>query len=349
MINTAKLFYHKFLRLKKSNIFKKQMKNLVEDAGIPPLTREEETKLKDYWKKYGYQPDLNAYRYLYAISGIRDCRFITSDFYDCYLIPKLYNVQNAAIMDDKNMYDMYFADVKKPETLVRNMNGVFMDKSYHKISKLEAIDLVRNVEGQVVIKPSVDSCCGKNVNLFDAKDVESQIALYDKNYIIQKRVIQHPIFAKFNESSSNVVRITSVFMNDNVYLCSPTIRIGDSGRFTDQGGVREFCVGINEEGKFKTSGLSTKDKVSRDTTMPNGFVFGGVNCPGWDEMQSIAKNCHPRLNKFPIIGWDFITDEDGNANLIECNLHWSGIFKYQQCNGPIFGEFTDEILNAVFR
>ena len=66
-------------------------------------------------------------------------------------------------------------------------------------------------------------------------------------------------------------------------------------------------------------------------------------------MKEMCKLLHPRLSNFAMIGWDFIANSSGEVVLIECNLNWSGILKYQEINGPFLGDYTEEILNAFLR
>ena len=347
-LSTIRAFYIRYNAKKSARRIRREMKRNVKskEQHIDTLSKEDQLFIKEKWKKYGIKADLNAFRWLYSVSEVHDWRFITEDVYAEYLMPNMYDARKAIAMDDKNYYDLYFYDILMPETLVRNINGVYMTKNYEIISKEEAEKIVKLSNENVVIKPSVGSCKGNGVKLVDPMSVSDCFAEYKKNFIVQRRVQLHDSVRALNESSANVIRITTALVNDNVYALSPTIRVGDAGRFIDQGGEREFCIGIKDDGTLKDFGIVTKSGIAREDTMPNGFKFGGMAIPNFAQMLEIVKKLHARMAYFPIIGWDMLVDKNGDAVLLECNLNWTGILKYQECNGPLFGELTEEVLNA---
>ena len=57
---------------------------------------------------------------------------------------------------------------------------------------------------------------------------------------------------------------------------------------------------------------------------------------------------HKRFAHFRIISWDFAVDENNDIQLIEFNFSPQGIRIHQINNGPLFGEFTVEVLEEVF-
>lgn len=239
-----------------------------------------------------------------------------------------------------------------PETILHIIDNVFLDKNYFHISKEKAIKLIQDSKN-IVIKPSKDSYDGKNVISIDkiTNDInlDELLDLYEGNCIIQKRIIQHDIFSRFRENCSCVIRITTLFYNNHFYICTPSLRIGDTGIFTDNGN-RKVCIGINSNGFFSRTGLSYANGIDRIEEMENGFVFGNeIKCPGYYEMINIVRKIHPRMAKFRIIGWDFMININGNPVLIECNTNFPGIVKYQECNGPLFGDETEQILDCLLK
>ena len=49
-----------------------------------------------------------------------------------------------------------------------------------------------------------------------------------------------------------------------------------------------------------------------------------------------------------LISWDFAVDPQGEPVLIEVNLTYGGVLVHQLCNGPIFGDRTEDILSRVY-
>ena len=64
-------------------------------------------------------------------------------------------------------------------------------------------------------------------------------------------------------------------------------------------------------------------------------------------METIKK-LHPFIPHFRMVSWDFSVNEDGMPILIEANLMYGELEFHQLCNGPIFGDDTEEILKEVF-
>ena len=70
--------------------------------------------------------------------------------------------------------------------------------------------------------------------------------------------------------------------------------------------------------------------------------------PGYDKLIKLAETLHDRfLNFTRLISWDFAIDADGDPILIEMNATHGGISFHQMCNGPLFGDLTDEVLEYV--
>lgn len=49
-----------------------------------------------------------------------------------------------------------------------------------------------------------------------------------------------------------------------------------------------------------------------------------------------------------MISWDLAINESGDPVLIEANFSYGQLDFHQMCNGPLFGETTEEVLNKVF-
>ena len=56
-------------------------------------------------------------------------------------------------MNDKNYYSLLFPDVKQPDIVVRKINGIYYDTSYHMLSEDDAMKLCGRVN-KLIIKPT---------------------------------------------------------------------------------------------------------------------------------------------------------------------------------------------------
>lgn len=57
---------------------------------------------------------------------------------------------------------------------------------------------------------------------------------------------------------------------------------------------------------------------------------------------------HEKLIYFDLVSWDLAIDDAGNPLVIEINLKDQGISSHQVVNGPLFGEFTDQVLEQIY-
>ena len=58
------------------------------------------------------------------------------------------------------------------------------------------------------------------------------------------------------------------------------------------------------------------------------------------------KTLHHQAPFFKLISWDIGIDKDDEPVLIEYNCHGQSI-DFQAVNGPLFGEYTEEVLQSA--
>jgi hypothetical protein len=104
-------------------------------------------------------------------------------------------------------------------------------------------------------------------------------------------------------------------------------------------------VGITSEGVL-TEGM--QDEVFHIRETPDGMPLKGYKITSFNAICDFAKELHWRIPLCAIAGWDVCLDSDDNPMLIEVNLTYGGVLVHQLCNGPIFGDRTEEILNRVY-
>ena len=92
--------------------------------------------------------------------------YIPDDFYYCYADNFFSNYHISVRLDNKNLYDLYFHNVHMPVTVIRRIEGVFMDRSYQQISINQAIDACCQT-GNVIIKQSLNSDGGKGIRFVE--------------------------------------------------------------------------------------------------------------------------------------------------------------------------------------
>lgn len=162
---------------------------------------------------------------------------------------------------------------------------------------------------------------------------------------------QCPEFARYNESSVNVLRITSVMWKGHVYILTVSLRVGAVGSFCDHCNndkEKAFQIPVNIDGGTFMPRAIEADTLDFYDSVHGAKIEGSV--PKYDEMIEKIKKAHARYPDYGIIGWDVTVDSEGDIVLIEFNISPAFVgIQYQ--HGPVMMKKTvdgvpllDEIL-----
>lgn len=329
------------------------VKNRLKGSTFVPLTKEEEIGIKSLWKKYVNKVDNSAF-----IFYKRFCQdesklpyYLPEDIYYPFIDMHFSNAYNASIYDNKNLYDMYFHDISQAKTIVRYMNGMYINENYDVVSKNNAFLLCQQSK-QIILKPATYSEGGKGILFLDstADNFEAQLSTYfanNKNVIVQEVVKQHDILNAIHRESLNTIRIITLLLDNEIYPLSSILRMGRNGKKVDNassGGV--FC-GINEDGSLKKITYDCQGNTYEGH--PNGTRTDGIILPNFDRAKELVKQLVPRVMHISsLCSWDLALDENGQYKLIEVNMSFGQLDFHQICNGPLFGDKTEDILKHVF-
>ena len=134
---------------------------------------------------------------------------------------------------------------------------------------------------------------------------------------------------KFNSSSVNSVRIPTFRTKDGIQIFGTFMRMGREGSVVDNAGAGGIFVRIDETtGQIISDGYTENGEVY--VQHPDSKVnFKGFQIPKWDDLRSLAIQCHKDLFEHKYIGWDFALTDNGWV-LLEGN--W-GQFLCQQVSG----------------
>lgn len=301
-----------------------------------------------------------AYKNLYPDWEKSDKKSYVSDaFYQTKLLPKLnklnYDVfgmkRTKSYFTDKNYADLFIEDIKFPKTVIKNINGEFYNADFENISENDAKNLLSKYD-RLVFKKSIFAGHGKGVLVANKSEYNDITADYKENYIVQEVLEQNALTAKFNESSVNIFRVTSLFWKGEVYILGIIFRVGAPGAFCDhlgQNGVNPRIVGVKPDGTLLNYCLDPDDGVIYKD------IFGtslDVTIPQVPEMIQLVKKTHKKYAHHRLIGWDLALDKNGEIVCIEYNSNVPGVVQTQMLLGPVFGQKTkrgntllDEILS----
>lgn len=331
----------------RSIVWKRISKRRLASVSDFDLSAAQKAEIRRFYKRYRIFPPPHDFRFYGAKTGMFDVRFIPDYLYYSKIALALNDRIKAEYLDDKNIYDLLFHDVSRPQTIIRKANGCYMDDQYRLISQDTAVGLCERYDS-VIIKKSRDSFGGKNILIGSIAEAEMQEYLRsENNLIVQPLVRQHEVLASLHSQSLNTVRLVTLLFDHEVHFLHGVIRMGVGGSKVDNLSSGGIVCGINPDGSLKKHAFSERGEVfERHPT--TGTVFEHITIPRYSEMCSLVKRLHPRLPDFGVLSWDIALDHDDQIQLIEVNMSSGTIELCQIADGPMFGDLTHRILDKVF-
>lgn len=308
------------------------------------------------WRRLGRNPNPEWLKVYGNITGLWDHRYIPESMYYEVVEPCLNNKSFAKSFSDKNLYSVFLRGFNGPEVIVSNIDGVFYNSHLVPIARKEAIDLILSNEN-IIIKPSVDSGGGKDIALLsvDGGNLASStgtrvttdelLVKYSSNYVIQKVIEQHSFYKRFNPSSVNTVRMFTYRspVDESIHILHTVFRVGAPGKITDNQASGGFACGVNEEGRITGKAV---DKYGNSYTVINNInLEKGQRLEGFDELSKCAITVASHFYYSRLLGFDLCIDSDGKARIIEVNNLNHEINFFQMLDGPLFKEFTEEVVS----
>lgn len=328
---------------KEENDFAKKLK--CED-----LSSEEITMIRDKWlgiikdQNIGYG-GFQVYKHYYQF----DANYVPFSYYFPWMARILSPIDSARTFADKGMTYTFFHNIKQPELVLRKVRGCVLDKYDCVIENTKIAITISNSASDVIIKQSLGSYCGQSVRIIKkgtpTEDIFKIISLYDGDFVVQKVLKQSTTTSRFNESSLNTFRLSTLLLNGKFSVCTSMLRFGNPGHVVDNVGAGGGCVGINDDGTLMPFGFNKRCEKIYEW---NGLRFEGLNIPEYDKLVEAARKAHYDIPLCAFVGWDLAIDESGEINLIEANLEWPGLFFEQIANArPAFRDRLDEVLHYI--
>lgn len=319
---------------------------------LTPLTKEEKNSVR-----ITFMPiirDLDSFRELEIFKHYRsfDARYVSHYIYLPIIAHKLNNYHYSKILEHKSLLGyLVKSNLKFPACYIRCIDNEYYDNDMAQLNLKEVINKCID-EDELIVKDSVDSAGGKSVVLVKLSGLEreqrikavKQILVKRKNdFVIQEYIKQHPDFAKFNETSINTLRVTTLYLNGEYSTLSIVLRFGKKGMKVDNWGSGGIVVGVSDEGKL--------NKIGYDITLNEFHGYNGITFEYEiiAQIPSLLKKIEfTHKNQFSLcklIGWDVCFNEKNEPVIIELNSSQPGIICEQLCTGPIFGERTEEVVS----
>lgn len=335
-----------YIRLDRKGVYEDRI------ASWEPLTKEELRLVGKTEKR-----DFTIFK---NMAGARDLAYyVPESVYRTIVIPTLNpwnhtpsGVNRDSCFSDKNYSELIMGGLRFPKVIFRRMQGVFYDANLRRITKEEALRLAEPYS-ELVFKRTIGTSHGSGVKLLPAQEFAAAAESFSTDYVVQERVIQHESFSYFNESSVNILRITSVFWKGTVYILGSILRVGAPGSFCDHlpyGDTHNRDIAVMDDGTLADTAFDP------DHCLVYNDIYGKEirgSIPRFDELKKLVIQEHEKYPAYGIIGWDFTLDQDGEILCMEFNTKWPGIFATQYAHGPVFAQKTkdgvpllDEIMEA---
>jgi hypothetical protein len=347
LLNIKDIAYYYKLKFQYRNEINKKIKNKPKK-----LNKHQITKIKRFYSNYGYNNVSTSWHdFYYSSNNVFSVEYVPEDVFHATISKKLNQMRQWPSLLDKNLLGLMFKDYHQPEVVLRNMNGFYFIEG-EIVSESIAFESIFSETRQMVIKPSIDSGCGHGIVLFSTNDgftnynglsVKNLLCNYGKDFIVQVVVNQNEALKSLNPSSLNTLRVLSYLNKNGVYVLSTIVRVGKKGSFTDNCATGGIACGVDEYGKLKKYGY-LNDGTERSKT-DIGTLLEGLKVPSYNKVIDKVKKMHLLIPYFRIVSWDIGVDSTGIPILIEYNTYHQDITIHQLANGPLFGAFTDEILN----
>ena len=124
-------------------------------------------------------------------------------------------------------------------------------------------------------------------------------------WILEERIIQDEGMARWNESSVNTIRFTSILTSKGYHTLTPVLRTGRKGSIVDNGGSGGILANIElSTGRIYTDGIDENGQIY-PLHPDSGITFKGTIIPHWNQLLDTVKAAHTTVaSNHKYIGWD---------------------------------------------
>jgi hypothetical protein len=314
-------------------------------------------RIDSFWKDH-YGKGVNNFYYhaaIASVNGIEDERYIPKDIWLSEILPWLNRLSLHDAYTDKNSTDVFLKGFQAPVTILKKINGNFYLNKNQPTSYKAAYEHLMLHEETMFIKPSFTSG-GENVktlvikaNKIFIEDIpvsfERLDTDYGKDYIIQSKIEQHPIMQAIYPGSVNTLRMVTFRFKGKIHLLFTFARFGNRGRVVDNMGAGGLGCNVNKEGRLNTYAFDKFGYKFEKHPFTN-YVFKDALIPNMNIFSDYVISLHEQLPYFDIVSWDIVVGTHAEPILLELNLVGESTI-YQMINGPLFGPFTEELLETI--
>ncbi|MFC5652395.1 sugar-transfer associated ATP-grasp domain-containing protein [Paenibacillus solisilvae] len=341
--------------------YRDKLNRLIRANGmvIPALTSDLQQRTQGYWERYyGAKINLSWHAAYAAVTGYDDERYIPEDLFFMEIEPALNRKELYRAYVDKSNFNQILTGFASPALLFKMINGAYLDSSGVTIDQRKAEHLLLEHQADFVIKPCISeegsppakwmtSTTGKLMDEGSSEqNFEQLIATFHSgDFIVQECVKQHKELARVYPVSINSLRLLTLRFKGGIYLLCAGVRFGSGGsKVSEEAGILFCSVGV--DGRLSESATDSCGRRYDHHPYTN-YAFGQTRIPAYGSLVRHVESLHDQLHYFDLISWDFALSPSGSPVLLEIHLTRQEINSYQFNDGPLFGQWTEEILQLV--
>ena len=322
-------------------------------------TDKQQEEFDNYWMQHYGKKFRNSWHKIYqSINGKFAVDYIPEMLFTTKVEKLLNDFHYASILSDKSLVEIFARDVgcHVPDTILVCSKGVYFDHNRRAVSLKEASQIMKESKETTVLKPTIDSGSGRSVQFLSDEqrdNIKKTLLSMGTDFIVQKAIQQHPIFASLNSSSVNTLRVMTYILKDEIHHVPLACRMGNGNSKVDNIHAGGLVVGVKDDGALLPTayhlGYGDDNKCFEQHPTSN-IIFEKITLPSIDKVLEVAYALHGRLPRLGIISWDFTVDESGNPVFIEANLINQSIWFPQIVHGKGgFGDNTPLLLEMLQR
>ena len=361
--NCEKLLLKSSILIRKNMVSLGEMKNIIRKRNLwesVELTPAQEKEIQDYYKnEFGKKIPTWWHRLYQSYLGVYCAEYFPEILLSAYLEPKLNNYRDAAFLEDKNLLEVLFCNIKEvrvPQTYGSCIHGSYRNICGQLVNKDTFCREIENL-GQCVLKKTIDTSSGRDVMLCEFtngidkrsnRKVVEVISEFGENFLIQEKIVQHQQLQTLYPKSVNTFRVMSYICDNQVKVCPTTsLRLGRNNADRDNLHYGGIGIGIAPNGRLRKYAFSEFGEKF-DTHPDTGVVFENFAIPDANKLVTAAIALHSRVPYLGLISWDLTFDENENVVIIESNTSGQAAWLPQMVNGePLFGEDTRKMLRLI--
>lgn len=353
MISTLKKVIYKLWSLRTNRSFRKKLNLIYRYHSFKDNVKP--VDFFNFWKKFNIKADKRYYFLFSNVSGIDSMKYMPENIYYTVVEPVMNNMAMVKAYSNKNLYDHIYSNNNLfPTTILKRIDGVFYSPSNEIVIEEEIFKTLSTYES-FIIKIAFDSGGGREVDLYKRNEngfvSHSGVLLsldklksdYSSDIVIQEYIFSHPFFAQFNPSSLNTVRVFTYrsVIDEDIKILHTILRIGREGEIVDNQASGGISCGISN-GLLNTFAI---DKYGKKYFSSGKYFFEKKDeVPFYLEIIKYSKEIARQNHYARVLGLDFCVDKDGSVRLLEVNNKSNEINFYQMNNGPLFGDYTEEVI-----